>query len=67
MVAPKMNSINVQKCDPESSKKKALIQSFKKKVPLKVFFLMLHTHKPYLGKYEDPNVAICGLSSNTVV
>lgn len=31
-----MNSLNVQKCDPEASKKKALIQSFKKKVPLKV-------------------------------
>lgn len=31
-----MNSLNVQKCDPDASKKKALIQSCKKKVPLKV-------------------------------
>lgn len=56
-----MNSLNVQKCDPDASKKKALIQSCKKKVPLDA------THKPYLGKYEDPNLAICGPSSNTVV
>lgn len=35
-----MNRLNVQKCDPDASKKKALIQSFKKKGLL----LMLHTN-----------------------
>lgn len=38
IVAPKINGLNVQKYDSDASKKKALIQSFKKKVPLKVSF-----------------------------